>query len=59
MIVFALAASPSLVLNSIQFHSPFKQGTIFGSFALAGGCKGPQSSLPGTSQAVLSFYGEN
>jgi hypothetical protein len=26
LIVFALAASPSLVLNTIQFHSPFKTG---------------------------------
>jgi len=27
--VFALAASPSLVLNTIQFHSPFKTGYDF------------------------------
>jgi hypothetical protein len=29
MIVFALAASPTLVLNAIQFHSPFKTGYDF------------------------------
>ena len=29
MIVFTLAASPSLVLNTIQFHSPFKTGYDF------------------------------
>ena len=29
MTVFALAASPSLVLNTIQFHSPFKTGYDF------------------------------
>ena len=29
LIVFALAASPMLVLNSIQFHSPFKTGYHF------------------------------
>jgi len=28
-IVFALAASPALVLNTIQFHSPFKTGYDF------------------------------
>jgi hypothetical protein len=34
MTVFTLAASPSLVLNNIQFHSPFKTGY---DFWLAGG----------------------
>jgi hypothetical protein len=34
MVVFTLAASPSLVLNTIQFHSPFKTGY---DFWLAGG----------------------
>jgi hypothetical protein len=29
MIVFPLAASPTLVLNTIQFHSPFKTGYDF------------------------------
>jgi hypothetical protein len=29
MIVFTLAASPSLALNTIQFHSPFKTGYDF------------------------------
>jgi hypothetical protein len=29
MVVFILAASPSLVLNTIQFHSPFKTGYDF------------------------------
>jgi hypothetical protein len=29
MTVFALAASPTLVLNTIQFHSPFKTGYDF------------------------------
>jgi hypothetical protein len=29
MTVYALAASPSLVLNTIQFHSPFKTGYDF------------------------------
>ena len=29
-IVFVLAASPVLVLNTIQFHSPFKTGTSSG-----------------------------
>ena len=29
MVVFTLAASPSLVLNTIQFHSPFKTGYDF------------------------------
>src|SRR5262249_36254008 len=34
MVVFTLAAGPSLVLNTIQFHSPFKTGY---DFWLAGG----------------------
>ena len=34
VVVFILAASPSLVLNTIQFHSPFKTGY---DFWLAGG----------------------
>jgi hypothetical protein len=37
MTVYALAASPSLVLNTIQFHSPFKTGYDFwitGGFAM-------------------------
>ena len=34
MAVFTLAASPSLVLNTVQFHSPFKTGY---DFWLAGG----------------------
>ncbi len=37
MTVFALAVSPSLVLNTIQFHSPFKTGYDFwfaGGFAV-------------------------
>ena len=59
MTVYALAAGPSLVLNTIQFHSPFITGYDFWLVRVSGGCKGPQSSLPGTSQAVLPFYGEN
>ena len=57
MTVFVLAASPTLALNAIQFHSPFKTGY---DFWLAGGDWPARSVflLQATSRRTLCFCGE-